>query len=172
MNTSPDLTHWQCLIEHYFDAQTTEGEEAQLRAFVTSARADTEEFASLRAELDEVRAVMGFAARAKRAQRAALSSPKHKVEKPAHSHRSRLWPTAAAVLLVGTLVGGGALVYDYRHPDCVAYVEGVRITDPIRVQQEMERTLQGALAPTTDAPTVESQLHDMVSTLEENQNIH
>ena len=115
---------------------------------------------------------MGFAARAKRAQRAALSSPKHKAEKPARSHRSRLWPTAAAVLLVGTLVGGGALVYDYRHPDCVAYVEGVRITDPIRVQQEMERTLQGALAPTTDAPTVESQLHDMVSTLEENQNIH
>lgn len=172
MNTSSDLTHWQRLIERYFDAQTTEGEEAQLRAFVTSARADAEEFASLRAELDEVRAVMGFAARAKRAQRAALSSSKHKAEKPARSHRSRLWPTAAAVLLVGTLVGGGALVYDYRHPDCVAYVEGVRITDPIRVQQEMERTLQGVLAPTTDAPTMESQLHDMVSTLEENQNIH
>ena len=69
MNTSSNLTHWQRLIERYFDAQTTEGEEAQLRAFVTSARADAEEFASLRAELDEVRAVMGFAARAKRADR-------------------------------------------------------------------------------------------------------
>lgn len=171
MNTSPSLTHWQRLIERYFDAQTTEGEEAQLRAFVTSALADAEELAPLRAELDEVRAVMGFAARAKRAQQAALSA-KHKAAKPAPSRRSRLWPAAAAVLLVGALVGGGALVYDYRHPDCVAYVEGVRITDPVRVQQEMERTLQGALAPTTDAPTVESQLHDMVSTLEENQNIH
>ena len=151
MNTSPDLTHWQCLIERYFDAQTTEGEEAQLRAFVTSARADAEEFTSLRAELDEVRAVMGFTAVGRKLRR--------------KSHRSiRWWQAAAAAVVV--LMLGGVYTIQQAHPDdvCIAYVNGRKVTNPDEVVKLMQQEMQAVNSP-TDAPTPESQLKDMFNTL-------
>lgn len=172
MNTSQSLTHWQNLIERYFEAQTTEGEEAQLRAFVTSSRAEAEEFRPLQSQLNEVRALMGFAAMARRMQHTASVSPRVAIKTTQPAHRPTLWRSVAAALLITALIGSGTLIYDYRHPDCVAYVGGQRITDPAQVQQEMERTLQDALAPTADAPTMESQLNDMFSTLKENQHLN
>lgn len=159
MTTLFPPTDWAALIDRYFEAQTSEAEELLLRQFVASPLADAPEMASLRAAIDEVRAVMGVAVAARRRRSSAS------VAVVQRSRPLRQWRGVAAAMIGVALLAGGVAVYQYRNPSCLAYVDGERITDPATVQLKMEETLRQALQPTSAQATMEAQLGDMFSTL-------
>lgn len=144
---------WRGLVERYFDAQTTEAEEARLKAFLLSEEGAAPEY-------DEVRAVMGVAAVIRRGERKAIAA----TAAPRKSLRS--WQTVAASLLICLTIGVSVYSYRWYNPDCIAYIDGRRVTDREIVLQEMETTLRSAMADDAATPTLEGQMQDLFSTLE------
>ncbi len=138
------------LAARYFEAATTEAEEAALRRFVAvgPGRAD--------ARFDTVRAVMGFAAYGARRQATPLA---------VRPRRAMARRVAAAV--VALLAGAATLaVTTYRTNNrCVAYVHGQRVTDAAEVMGAMQASVRHVAAPTGE-PSVERQLQDLVRTLD------
>lgn len=153
---SPHIEQWLRLAERYFAAQTTESEEAELRAFLNTPTAENEAF-------DELRAVMGYAAAARRRhtpQTGISHATRHGLRHPA-------WFKNAAAVLLFCLIGTTSVgIYRWRNPDCIAYVEGRRITDSKAVIGQMKRAMHSAMADNAETPTAERQLRDMFSTLE------
>ncbi|MCF0235408.1 MAG: hypothetical protein HUK09_01590 [Bacteroidaceae bacterium] len=157
---------WQSLIDRYFEATTSEAEEQLLREFVASPHSQRPEFDALRSDLDEVRAVMGLGVAAVRHQPAAPALPATPAPTTRARHRiGRSWRSIAAIAVLTLAIGGGVLMVGHRSPDCVAYVDGQRITDPILVQRQMELTLREAMSEPTATPTAEGQLRDLFSTI-------
>lgn len=100
------------LVEHYFDGATSLSEEARLRMLLADPRLDGP-------ELDEARAVMGYA----------LTSSSFAVR------RKISWAAvsgiAAAIAVGATIVFGlvGKDPYPEMRPQCVAYVGGREVND-------------------------------------------
>lgn len=140
-----DKQYWIKLSEKYFDAETTEREEAQLREF--AAATDDPAF-------DELRAVMGFVAMGRRMERQA------KAQVPSIPIRFywRIGGIAAGILLV---VGFFALKYSLVEADCVAYVNGLEITNPELVMELMQQTMSDFSADITQVDPIETQLREM-----------
>ena len=137
------------LTERFFEAQTTEAEEEWLKRFAVSPAGTAPRF-------DELRAVLGLAAYARRQQA------------PVHSRTLQLrrltlrYAAAAACCL---LMGGAALfTYSYRQQNqCLAYINGVRTTDSERVMAAMHQSVAEMAAPTGTCG-FEQQLGDMLRT--------
>lgn len=138
------------LAECYFEASTSEAEEEALRRFAASPEAaDDERFEALRA-------VMGMTAVGRR---------RHRVAKAYTMRRTAL--KIAAIVAIALGVGFTTIQYQMRN-ECVAYVDGRRITDDDVVVRMMKHSLNDAVAP-TETPEIESQLGDMFATFEEPQ---
>ena len=137
--------YWLQLSERYFEAETTDEEERQLRAF--AATTDDPDF----------RATMGYLAVGRR------QTAKARPAKSLALTIGRYAGIAASVLLVFGLtwfVIGQRAVPE----DCVAYVHGQRVDDPNRVIALMQVNLQEMNMDAADDP-VENQLRDMFETL-------
>ncbi len=145
-NANPD---WDRLIERYFDALTTDADERRLRRFLCSpAGADP--------RYDDVRAVMGFMAVGRQAER------RRQWARP--RRRQAHWAVAACFLAV-VAAGAGWVVTDSRRNVCVAYVDGRRITNTESVMRQVARSIDAVGRPDA-ASTVEQQLNDMFNTLD------
>lgn len=148
-----DLNYWKWLTERYFDAETTPEEERELCRFLASSQGQQPQF-------DDVRHVMGYLITGRRRHtRAAV---------PTHAaRRLRLTRMAAAAALAALLIVPPVARYVWQSRNvCVAYVNGKEITDPKQVMQQARHSID-AVTDTPGRPTIDSQLGDMFSTLEE-----
>lgn len=117
MNDYSDNDYWKALAERFFEADTSEEEERELRRFIASGLAGS--------EFNDVRAVMGLAA----------------VGARRYNRRRRrtvfLSTAAAAVAMVITAVSLAADGGD----SCVAYINGTKHTDEAIVMAQMHSTM-------------------------------
>ncbi len=144
--------YWLHLSERYFEAETTDREEDMLKAFLVSKEGQDCDF-------DEVRAVMGFVAVGRQANRKAVSGSKHFLRRTAVIYAA----AAACVLLILTFVSVGPAEPD---EECVAYISGEKITDVDKILLEMQAAWHNVQSD-DDTPTIEQQLSGMFSTLEQ-----
>lgn len=145
------------LGERYFEAFTTEEEEDALKHYVAFKTASND------SRFDELRVVMGFAAKCRSKQR---NTPLYAHNNLASRKKFRpavRWSVAAAVTAVVLSSVWGTIAYK-RHNECVAYINGQRTTDIELVMQAMEASM--AKIGTDDEQEMEAQLNDMFNTLE------
>lgn len=116
MNDYSDNDYWKALAERFFEADTSEEEERELRRFIASGLAGS--------EFNDVRAVMGLAAVGARRY---------------HRRRRRtvFLSAAAVVAMVMTAVSLAADGGD----SCVAYINGTKHTDEAIVMAQMHSTM-------------------------------
>lgn len=115
MNDYSDNDYWKALAERFFEADTSEEEERELRRFIASGQAGS--------EFNDVRAVMGLAAvGARRYNR---------------RRRRTVFLSAAVVAVVMTAVSLAADGGD----SCVAYINGTKHTDEAIVMAQMHSTM-------------------------------
>lgn len=115
MNDYSDNDYWKALAERFFEADTSEEEERELRRFIASGLAGS--------EFNDVRAVMGLAAvGARRYNR---------------RRRRTVFLSAAVVAVVMTAVSLAADGGD----SCVAYINGTKHTDEAIVMAQMHSTM-------------------------------
>lgn len=153
-----DKQYWLRLSERYFEAETTEEEERELRRF--AAQTSDPDFRDLQA-------VMGFTAIA----RSSKGSKGLKVQQQAplkplkplklNSHYMGL---AASVIVVLGLSLFFSLSNRQQDTGCVAWVNGEKITDPTEVMALMQNTMLEMNIEGNDP--VEDQLRDMFELLQ------
>lgn len=115
MNDYSDNDYWKALAERFFEADTSEEEERELRRFIASGLAGS--------EFNDVRAVMGMAAvGARRYNR---------------RRRRTIFLSAAAAAAVVAVVSLAADGGD----SCVAYINGTKHTDEAIVMAQMHSTM-------------------------------
>lgn len=147
------------LIQRYFDAETSEQEEAALKQFIASPEeAD--------AQFNEVRAVMGVAIcdalvfpKTNLPDRTIRLATRRKRFTLTNRH---VWQRAAAICIPLLLAGGIALT-GYIHQQnnrCVAYIHGKKVTNTSQVEQAMHEALTDISRP-HDAPGIEEQMSQM-----------
>ena len=85
MKKSKEREQWLAIAEKYFDAATTDQEEKALAEFLATDESNTPEF-------NEIKAVMGYVATARKAENA-LCGP----QKPESRSRIRRWIATASV---------------------------------------------------------------------------
>lgn len=144
-----DKQFWMELSARYLDAETTEGEEAQLRAFA----ATTED-----PDFDELRAVMGFVAVGRRMEQEATAETRNASIRPYW----RIAGVAASLLLVVGLAAFWPKAL--KEPDCVAYVNGREVTNPDQVMELMLQTMYDLTADLSQDP-IEVQMREMFEIL-------
>lgn len=133
MNDYSDNDYWKALAERFFEADTSEEEERELRRFIASGQAGS--------EFNDVRAVMGLAAVGARRY---------------HRRRRRtVFLSAAAVAAVMTAVSLAADGGD----SCVAYINGTKHTDEAIVMAQMHSTMD-EMAQQAQELSVERQMDD------------
>lgn len=138
---------WKELPERYFEAQTTDEEERQLRLFLVTEAASGKEF-------DEAKAVMGFLAVGK-----GLRRPKKEYHLPVYAKK---WVVAVVAFCI---MGSAAWkIVDRSQNVCVAYIYGEKCTDTEVVMSQLKNSLHQVQHSEEDA-TVEEQLSDMFRTL-------
>ena len=156
MKQKPKYTdaYWDALIERYFEAQTTDEEEAALRRFLCSQQGSASRY-------DEVRAVMGFIAVGRSLQSPAVP------QKQVRSFRLQTLGRIAAVVIVAMGVGLAAWHTQSQPTEvCIAYVDGCEITDREAVIALMTGTMQEVLAEDPTAE-MEAQMSEMFSVMDE-----
>lgn len=137
-----DKQYWLALAERYFDAQTTDNEEHELRHFASVT--DDPDF-------DELRAVLGFTAVSRRrtvvARRPRMLTP--------------MRAAAALALVIGLSVFMARDIVPTPEPDCIAYVNGKRITDESQIFRLMDETMSDINLLGDDGDLIENQLEMM-----------
>lgn len=156
-----DKDYWLRLSERYFEAETTEEEERELRRF--AAQTSDPDFR-------ELQAVLGFTAIA-RSSKGSKGSKGLKVQQQAplkplkplklNSHYMGL---AASVIVVLGLSLFFSLSNKQQDTGCVAWVNGEKITDPTEVMALMQNTMLEMNIEGSDP--VEDQLRDMFELLQ------
>ncbi len=145
------------LGERYFEALTTEEEEKALKQYIAfQTVADDPRF-------NELRAVMGFAAKYRMKHRNEATYANRKSGSFKKFRPAVRWSVAAAITAVVLSSAWGTIAYK-RHNECVAYINGQRTTDTELVMQAMEASM--AKMQTGDGQEMEAQLNDMFNTLE------
>lgn len=146
-----DKQYWLRLSERYFEAETTEEEERELRRFAAQT-ADP--------DFRELQAVMGFTSMG-RPQTLKPSNPQPvKLSTTPH----RLISIAASVIVVLGLSLFFGLNNRQQDTGCVAWVNGEKITDPTEVMALMQITMRDMSIDGNDP--VEDQLRDMFELLQ------
>ena len=142
-----DKAQWLALRDRYFEVETTDEEERLLRRFAATALAqDDPDFADLCAVMSIV--AVGKAASSKRQNEM--------------KRRRMRWVWAAAACVAGLVLV--MLAWPSKNV-CVAYVDGVKITDRDEVLALMHDSWED-IALDADANTVETQLTDLFNTIE------
>ena len=137
-----DKQYWLRLSERYFEAETTDKEERELRRF--AAQTSDPDFRDLQA-------VMGFTA---------MGRPHNlKTSKP-----QTLISIAASVIVVLGLSLFFGLNNRQQDTGCVAWVNGEKVTDPTAVMALMQNTMHDMNIEGSDP--VEDQLRDMFELLQ------
>ena len=153
-----DLTHnedyWEALVERYFEAETSQAEEEELRHFLCSPQGSSPRY-------DEVRAVMGYLAQA----RSMASKTSHT---PSKNKTRWLRPAGIAASITIAL---GLTFTAWRATQApaevyLAYVDGNKITDREAVMQLMQNSLEQMEVNETNT-LIEEQLSDMFSVADE-----
>lgn len=159
-----DKQYWLRLSERYFEAETTEEEERELRRF--AAQTSDPDFRDLQA-------VMGFTAiaRSSKSLKGSKGSKGLKVQQQAplkplkplklNSHYMGL---AASIIVVLGLSLFFSLSNRQQDTGCVAWVNGEKITDPTEVMALMQNTMLEMNIEGSDP--VEDQLRDMFELLQ------
>ena len=129
------------LLRRYFEAETSDAEERQLRAFLVSDEARGAGF-------DEARAVMSFLAVGRR-------RPKR-----VSMRKAAAW---AASFLAAASLGIGWMAFQERN-ECVAYVYGEKVTNAEIVMGHMRESLQEM--EQVEPVDVATQLGAMLNTLD------
>lgn len=141
-----DKAQWLALRDRYFEVETTDEEERLLRRFAATALAqDDPDFADLCAVMSIV--AVGKAASSKRQNEM--------------KRRRMRWVWAAAACVAGLVLV--MLAWPSKNV-CVAYVDGVKITDRDEVLALMHDSWDD-IALDADANTVETQLTDLFNTI-------
>lgn len=147
------------LGERYFEALCTEDEEYALRHYVAFKTAVND------TRFDELRAVMGYAAKCRIEQRNASTHDAQAKRAWRKKIRPTMrWSVAATVTAVILSSAWGTIAYK-RHNECVAYINGQRTTDTELVMQAMKASM-AKMEAIDDEPEMETQLNDMFNTLE------
>lgn len=142
-----DKAQWLALRDRYFEVETTDEEERLLRRFAATALAqDDPDFADLCAVMSIV--AVGKAASSKRQNEM--------------KRRRMRWVWTAAACVAGLVLV--MLAWPSKNV-CVAYVDGVKITDRDEVLALMHDSWDD-IALDADANTVETQLTDLFNTIE------
>lgn len=145
---------WDALVERYFEAETTEAEEAALRRFLCTLQGSAPRY-------DEVRAVMGFLAVGRSQQAPAVP------QKKGRSIRLQTLGRIAAAVIVAVGVGLAAWHTQSQSTEVyIAYVDGREITDREAVIALMTGTMQEVLAEDPTAE-MEAQMSEMFSVMDE-----
>lgn len=140
--------YWRRLADAYFEAETSEEEEAALRRFLATE-------ASAGREFDALRAVMGYAAVGRRIDRRAR-------RRRTVGFRIRIAAVAAALAAVVVR----ALPWLLRTDGNVAYIGGVKYTDDAVVAAQISGLMED-MGETAAEMSVAAQLGDMFNTIEE-----
>lgn len=149
----PHRTHqeWLQLAEKYFEAETSDEEERQLKLFLCSAEAQDPAF-------DELKAVMGYLAVGK-------SRYRQQNEKRS-SFQAWKWRSIAAVFFCCLLSGSLYVLRQQERNQCIAYINGQRCTDSGLVLSHMRLSMNQVSQDTEDF-TVESQLESLFDSAED-----
>lgn len=146
-----DLTYWHKLVDKYFEAQTTEEEEALLARFLASDASQADAPADMMESFDEARAVMGIFAMKRK-----LLAPRR--FRLSYIYKGLGWAAVVAIVLV---VG---LTHNSEKNVYVAYVDGKKVTNKEQVVAIMHQSWNDInYAPTSD--NVESTLQDLFDEL-------
>lgn len=116
MNDYSDNDYWKALAERFFEADTSEEEERELRRFIASGLAGS--------EFNDVRAVMGLAA----------------VGARRYNRRRRRTVFLSAAAVVAVVITAVSLAAD-GGDSCVAYINGTKHTDEAIVMAQMHSTM-------------------------------
>lgn len=135
-----DTKYWHRLANDYFNATASDEEERALKQFLTSSKADGQEW-------DEVKAVMGFATAGRALYR--------------KRHRRRLATrmTAAAAIAI-LLLSVSIPALRNRGNICVTYMGGVEYTDNETALAQMHDALQG-MSDAREQMSADAQLSEM-----------
>lgn len=114
-----DLSYWEQMAERYFQAETTEAEEAQLRDFLSSSLA-------LDARFDEIRATVSFLS---------VSRPK----KSGHSYPLKALAIAACLCIAAFL--GWYQYQQYNISNVRVAGETVEVDASLLMQQQMAEVM-------------------------------
>ena len=148
-----DKAYWKALTERYFDAETTQKEEEELKTFAAS---------TTDPDFDELRAVMGYLAVGRKQYAASKACAKQPT-----TRRIALYTrvATAAILLLIALPWGYRQLQPQEENICLAYVDGKKLTDTDAVMALMHQTMQ-SLEIDDPSMTVEGQLSDLFNTIE------
>lgn len=138
-----DKQYWLWLSERYFEAETTEEEERELRRF--AAQTSDPDFR-------ELQAVMGFTSMGRPQTLKTSNTPRHLIS------------IAASVIVVLGLSLFFSLNNRQQDTGCVAWVNGEKITDPTEVMALMQNTMHDMNIE--GSGPVEDQLRDMFELLQ------
>ena len=146
--------YWEMLIQRYFEAETTEAEENELRSFLSTSP-------GLDSRYDEVRAVMGYLAVGRSLNK------KKMARRPSRMIRTMRHVGVAASLAL--MIGFVSFYWSDLISDrefYVAYVDGNKITDRTIVSQLMQESFAGVGIGETESDA-EAQLLEMFTIINE-----
>ena len=154
MNT---IDKYKQLVERYFEATTTEEQEDELRAFLTTSQADEAYF-------DEIKAVLGLTTVLRRRKQQTSSSAHSSSNEKEKSKRARTmilrpWKPMlrwAAVAILGFSIVTAAVVgwKATNSDECIAYINGKEVTNPQEVIQQMQKTMTETLQDDSEEQSV------------------
>ncbi len=120
--------YWNSLVDRYFEGETTEAEESELKAFLASGESEDPCF-------DEAKAVMGL-----------FVAGRRRAAKVRRRRKAAVWMSAAAVTAI--FVSVGVLM---ERQTCVMWENGVEITDRQEIIASAEDALFNIFSSGTDA---------------------
>jgi hypothetical protein len=146
--------YWEMLIQRYFEAETTEAEENELRSFLSTSP-------DLDSRYDEVRAVMGYLAMGRSLNK------KKMARRPSRMIRTmrHVGVAASLALMIGFVSFYWSDLISERE-SYVAYVDGNKITDRAIVSQLMQESFAGVGIGEAESDA-EAQLLEMFTIINE-----
>jgi hypothetical protein len=146
--------YWEMLIQRYFEAETTEAEENELRSFLSTSP-------DLDSRYDEVRAVMGYLAVGRSLNK------KKMARRPSRMIRTmrHVGVAASLALMIGFVSFYWSDLISERE-SYVAYVDGNKITDRAIVSQLMQESFAGVGIEEAESDA-EAQLLEMFTIINE-----
>lgn len=146
--------YWEMLIQRYFEAETTEAEENELRNFLSTSP-------GLDSRYDEVRAVMGYLAVGRSLNK------KKMARRPSRMIRTmrHVGVAASLALMIGFVSFYWSDLISERE-SYVAYVDGNKITDRAIVSQLMQESFAGVGIGEAESDA-EAQLLEMFTIINE-----
>lgn len=146
--------YWETLIQRYFEAETTEAEENELRSFLSTSP-------GLDSRYDEVRAVMGYLAVGRSLNK------KKMARRPSRMIRTmrHVGVAASLALMIGFVSFYWSDLISERE-SYVAYVDGNKITDRAIVSQLMQESFAGVGIGEAESDA-EAQLLEMFTIINE-----